>query len=219
MCGGSIIAENLVLTAAHCCYELQTSKFRIGHGNVALADLEYYSVSKVYVHKDYNDSTIDNDICIIKIKNSFKEKAISVANTTSDSGSCTVYGWGVTSNYNHNPSSVLMKVDIGLISQNQCKEFYTSGLTKNMICASGPNKDSCQGDSGGPMVCDKKITGIVSWGPQECASEDPGVYTKASNYDISDYLRWTVPNSATNLNLNYILIAILAIFLDKLIKN
>lgn len=196
-CGGTIIDKNTVLTAAHCCYESKTSSFRIGYGSTKLSNLTYYAVDKVYIHKNYSKETVDNDIALIKIKASFPSGEIIVANSTpADNTLCTVSGWGITSTADKNVSENLMKVNISIVNYDICNEYYNGYVTKNMFCASDRNKDSCQGDSGGPLVCNQKLTGIVSWGGEHCG-QTIGVYTKISNYNVSDYLKWAKENSST----------------------
>lgn len=61
-----------------------------------------------------------------------------------------------------------------------------------MLCAIAPGRDSCTGDSGGPLtLADGTLVGLVSWGPEECASSDgaPGVYTELAEPTINSFIR------------------------------
>jgi len=88
-------------------------------------------------------------------------------------------------------ASVLQDVRVPAITNDQCKQYYGNAVTKNMLCAGFQEggKDSCQGDSGGPIVertvnndgtiVDTHV-GVVSWG-EGCASKNkPGVYARTS---------------------------------------
>merc|ERR1712045_1011137 len=74
-----------------------------------------------------------------------------------------------------------------------CGKYEEGDITKNMLCAGAPGKDSCQGDSGGPLVCKSgrkyEQWGVVSWG-YGCASPGyPGVYVRLSKY-VKNYWIW-----------------------------
>ena len=70
-------------------------------------------------------------------------------------------------------------------------------LTVNKLCAGEVNKDSCSGDSGGPLMLEDEVKGIyrmiqygiVSYGPRQCGSLIPGVYT-----DVTKYIKWILDN-------------------------
>ncbi|KAL4085053.1 hypothetical protein QTP88_027891 [Uroleucon formosanum] len=104
---------------------------------------------------------------------------------------CTVIGWGKTGE-NENESYRLQKVDVPIISNEDCKKmgYLPEMITNNMICAGYKEgqKDACQGDGGGPLLRHidssdtMEVVGIVSWGTG-CAIENfPGVYTRVTNY-------------------------------------
>ena len=91
-------------------------------------------------------------------------------------------------------SDVLMKVDVNVISKDECddssgsmggySDSYKGQISDNMLCAKANRKGACQGDSGGPLVRGNTQVGVVSWGIG-CASPDfPGVYARVSRaYD------------------------------------
>ena len=97
---------------------------------------------------------------------------------------CTVSGWGTTSE-GGSLASELMKVDVPVVSDDNCRDSYgQNDIADSMICAGLPQggKDSCQGDSGGPFMCGNQLSGIVSWG-YGCAEPGyPGVYTQTSYF-------------------------------------
>ena len=82
-------------------------------------------------------------------------------------------------------SSTLQQVDLKVVKDEHCKNFYPV-LTPRMMCAAGKGKDTCKGDSGGPLMVDLNggtftQVGIVSAGSVNgCATDAPGIYTKVT---------------------------------------
>uniref|UniRef100_A0A8C3GJD7 trypsin n=1 Tax=Cairina moschata TaxID=8855 RepID=A0A8C3GJD7_CAIMO len=79
-----------------------------------------------------------------------------------------------------------------ILSNQECQDAYPGEITSNMICIGflEGGKDSCQGDSGGPVVCNGELQGIVSWGIGCALKGYPGVYTKVCNY--VDWIQETI---------------------------
>ncbi|XP_026479568.1 trypsin-1-like [Ctenocephalides felis] len=192
-CGGTIIKNRFVLTAAHCCiYERQylfvvTGSTKLSHNSTR------FEVEDIIKHESYDPILVENDVAIIKIKGEFqysnKTAPILVRNqeTLKPDTSCLVSGWGTTNEAIKLPSEHLMKVEVNIVEKAQCSKLFAgiSSITEAMLCASFPGggRDACSGDSGGPLVCDGLLTGVVSWGVY-CGHPDyPGVYTNISHYN------------------------------------
>ena len=203
-CGGSLIAEDVVLSAAHC------DSHGEGNYNAVVGrhahddnDGQELSVKTALPHPDYDDDTTDNDFMLIFLNESANNNEFVRLNTdeaTPETGAAvTVMGWGdIDPSDEQELSSELMEVDVNVITNEECDmsdgEFgsYEDQITSNMLCAreEGGGEDSCQGDSGGPLVIkgadasEDLQVGVVSWGIG-CASEDyPGVYARVSaQYD------------------------------------
>ncbi|XP_077114250.1 trypsin-like [Ranitomeya variabilis] len=189
-CGGSLINNLWVISAAHC-YK-SSIQVRLGEHNIAVTEgtEQFISSSKVIRHGSYSSWTLDNDIMLIKLSsaaslNSYVQ-AIGLPSGCAAAGtSCLISGWGNTLSSGTNMPNLLQCVDAPVLTAAQCSSAYPGEITSNMICVGylEGGKDSCQGDSGGPVVCDGQLQGIVSWG-YGCAEKNyPGVYTKVCNYN------------------------------------
>ncbi|XP_044740784.1 chymotrypsin-2-like isoform X2 [Chrysoperla carnea] len=205
LCGGSIINNNTVLTAAHCVYKqnnqlVSASKTKIYAGGLKKSAMQRFKVRKVIPHENYDGEKFYNDIAILKIKNTFWDGSptqniapISVTSLRFPSNTeCTASGWGRTS-ANGQVSTELMYTNLHIYSHNSCDEFYQkwtgSGITDSMICTNDPMSTVCSGDSGGPLVVNNQETGnitqlvgIVSFGILGCPTSAPSVYTDAYQY-------------------------------------
>ncbi len=199
-CGGSLIRDDLILTAAHCVDGEIAEDIEVSAGRTNLSkDIEGGQrryVSKIIIHQDYSYRTTDNDIALVYLEEPFElndnVQLISFDSSNYQLDKLTVIGWGNTSTYQYNYPKNLMEVDVNFIANDTCNSrFWMNGaVTDNMFCAGFDKggKDSCQGDSGGPIFLttetgDYVQAGIVSWGEGCARRRRPGIYTKLSNYN------------------------------------
>ncbi|XP_026807478.1 serine protease Hayan-like [Rhopalosiphum maidis] len=213
-CGGTLISEQFVLTAAHCTHSTLGTPVRVRLGDLNLqnendgAHPVEFSVDEIIIHPDYNKTSKYNDIALIRLDNAVKfndhiRPACLNNNENIDySHKVTATGWG-SIEYGDRSSDHLLKVDLDLIDNRQCNKLYEAesktrtlsrGIIDSMLCAGdlAGGHDTCLGDSGGPLVvrseknaCVFNLIGITSFG-KFCATENsPGVYTK-----VSAFLPW-----------------------------
>uniref|UniRef100_A0A8C2NPK5 Peptidase S1 domain-containing protein n=1 Tax=Capra hircus TaxID=9925 RepID=A0A8C2NPK5_CAPHI len=197
LCGGSILSEWWILTAAHCFKSENESTLEVTHGeeNLDTQNLTKIKVDKIIIHNYFDSWFFFNDIALLLLKSPLslgvRMVPICLSEVTNIERwrNCWVSGWGTTGD----TETGLQKVNIQLIKWETCSELMPL-LTKSMLCAGDleGGKDACQGDSGGPLVCQKKTRksewyqlGIVSWGVGCGQKKQPGVYTQ-----VSSYLSW-----------------------------
>jgi len=199
-CGASLITSQWVLTAAHCWWsESSNAPYSISSGDTVGVDsydntaMTEYHLLEVHVHPDYNSSTMDNDIALLKLDGSASgvpTMRIIDTQTLANDDPSWVAGWGNTSTTGDVYPSDLMEVLAPIIDRTICNGIssYYNMITENMICAGymEGGKDSCQGDSGGPLILEDSNgwyqIGIVSWGYNCAEANYPGVYTNLANF-------------------------------------
>ncbi|KAH8265639.1 hypothetical protein KR038_005383, partial [Drosophila bunnanda] len=194
ICGGSIYAPKVVVTAAHCIKGRFASYIRIVAGQNSIADLEEegVKVSKLIYHSGYNKKTFVNDIGLIITREALEYSAlvqpIALAVEAPPSGAhAVVSGWGKRTEEDEALPALLRAVELQIVERNTCGAQYLTKdytITDEMLCAGflDGGKDTCNGDSGGPLVVDGVQVGIVSWGVG-CGREGfPGVYTSVNSH-------------------------------------
>ena len=203
MCGGSIISEDYILTAAHCSTNSANSYSIRAGSTFKSKGGSKHSISKVMVHENYgmtSDRIVINDIALMKVDPPFELDQTRAAVPLVEKDrflipglSGVISGWGATREGGSAPDE-LQSVRVPLISKKLCQKQYAffGKIPKGEICAAYPQggKDSCQGDSGGPLVVGGNLAGIVSWGYGCARPKMPGVYT-----EVAYYRDWIKTNS------------------------
>jgi len=189
-CGGTLVARDAVVTAAHCAVAMSAADMTVvaGRQDTRTDNGDTSPVREIWVSPDYTDFGSGNDIAVVKLAQRLPYRPARVAGT-GDTGLyaqgtfATVLGWGRTSEGGER-SGVLRGARLPVAGDATCAQAFGNYDGRTMLCAGYPEGgvDACQGDSGGPLVVDGTLIGVVSFGEGCAKPGKPGVYTRVATY-------------------------------------
>ncbi|XP_014210589.1 trypsin-1-like [Copidosoma floridanum] len=209
ICGGSIVSEHYVLTAAQCIDQNkhETSKnYTIRCGtSTKYYNGSVYEIVEIITHLSYRRNRYNNtnfDIALVRVNSPFVYsdlcKPIELYGKVypedfEPNSVALVSGWGWSSPTGSDDTETyqLQLLKVPLIGKRTCNTIYQKfgGIYEGQICAgyvSGLGKDLCYGDSGSPLTYDGKLIGVAIYIESDCGQRSyPSVFT-----EVAYFLPW-----------------------------
>ncbi|XP_044740915.1 proclotting enzyme-like [Chrysoperla carnea] len=201
-CGGSLIDNMHILSAAHCVahmssWDVARLTVRLGDHNIKTnSEVNHIEkrVKRVVRHRGFDSRTLYNDVAIltldspVQFSRQVRPICLPSSGGTFAGKTATVIGWGSLRESGPQPA-ILQEVNIPIWSNGECRAKYgpaaPGGIVEHMLCAGQASRDSCSGDSGGPLMVNEgrwTQVGIVSWGIGCGKGQYPGVYTRVTHF-------------------------------------
>ncbi|XP_033151796.1 phenoloxidase-activating factor 2 [Drosophila mauritiana] len=203
---GTLVTENIVITAAHLMQDKTINDFGIIGGAWDLNQLsgktiQLRTAARIVSHPGFSNVTGANNIALIVLAVSFEMKppigpiCWPTFGVSFDRERCVVPGWGKPNSLANNYSHKQKKIDLPIVSRSDCEALLrrmvvrSFQLDPSILCAGGElGRDACMGDGGSPLMCPipghpglYEFVGIVNSGLSCGLQNVPAFYTNISH--------------------------------------
>ncbi|XP_050067467.1 trypsin delta-like [Anopheles maculipalpis] len=192
ICGGAVLNQQWVITAASCVFGRTTSDTRVVVGAYRLSQGGFnLGLRRIVIHPNFASQTLANDVAVVRVaslmvlSDAIQGVQLGSYNVNVAYGAL-VSGWGRTEFSNPQFPDNLQYIAVNVISQLECRARFTAPydarIYDSTLCSSSPiGQGTCLGDAGSPLVHGAELHGIVSWGIP-CGEGFPDVYARISSH-------------------------------------
>jgi trypsin len=190
-CGGTLVAANRVVSAAHCTQGRTPANTRVVLGaHQRTTGGTSFNLARLVNHPQYNGNTLANDICVLVLSgnapNNANIRPIPMGAATVGTNNAVASGWGQTAHPGA-AAGTLQHLTVSVMSLADCRAAHSvanrGSVHDHTVCTRSPTgQGMCMGDSGGPLIqAGSRVIGAVSWGIA-CARGFPDVFARISSF-------------------------------------